>query len=343
MNGEVTLRMATPADSHLPTYDFTKLSAINTCPRWGIIRYSKHLRVDGSNRRNMALEAGTMMHQCFSVIRLWQLGYAQGHMDLMRYHGERLFGPARWRDIAGTDYADDGPRTMALNCLASSGWEDDPEDRKRTYANLETSLLYYIQRWDHARYPVWIRDQSDPTSDVGIEIAFDMVVRRGNVPVMRYTGRVDGIHYDPSGRLLVQENKTASRINEAWRMAFSTSHQVTGYCVAAGLFTHQPVERAMVMGISIPLPRTLSDGLAVEPLRRDARMWQQWADWVTHTVATHDRYADAPLDAPMYTHACSRYFAPCMLIPLCYADEDEQRRAYDELVTDEWSPLEEAH
>ena len=37
----ISTRMATEDDAHLPAYDHTKLSAVNTCPTYGIIRYSE--------------------------------------------------------------------------------------------------------------------------------------------------------------------------------------------------------------------------------------------------------------------------------------------------------------
>ena len=64
-------RMATDEDKHLPTYDHTKLSAINTCPTWGILRYTHHKKMPGSSRA-MALAAGSAAHDAFSAVRLYQ-------------------------------------------------------------------------------------------------------------------------------------------------------------------------------------------------------------------------------------------------------------------------------
>ena len=64
-----SFEMATEADQVLPTYDHTKLSAINTCPTWGILRYDMHKQMPGQGRA-LALEAGSAMHECFAFIRL---------------------------------------------------------------------------------------------------------------------------------------------------------------------------------------------------------------------------------------------------------------------------------
>lgn len=344
---EVGIRLAGEADNALSAFDFTKLSAVNSCPRYGILRYTKH-KVMSTGVRAMALEAGTALHQCFSAIRLWQLGYVQGHVALMQYHGTRLFGADRWAVIHGAMERAEGDaisslRNGALECLDSSGFTDDPDDKRRTYSSLETSLLYYCQRWDHARYPVWIRDITDPSSDVGIEIPFAVVIEGGGVPLFRYTGRIDGIHTDKGGELIIQENKTAARLNIAWKMAFNTSHQVTGYAIAASLFSGQMIDKGIVLGLSIPIPRTVSDGLAMEYVTRPPHAKRQWLEWLMHTVQLHNTFQHAPLEAPMYTASCNRYFSPCQFIPLCAGDAEEQAIILDELHHDEWSPLHEAH
>ena len=41
-NVKASFRLATEQDIDLETYDHTKLSAINTCPTFGILRYQMH-------------------------------------------------------------------------------------------------------------------------------------------------------------------------------------------------------------------------------------------------------------------------------------------------------------
>ena len=57
----LNMRMATDEDAHLPVYDHTKLSGINTCPTYGILRYSMH-KVMPNSKRALALEAGSTSH-----------------------------------------------------------------------------------------------------------------------------------------------------------------------------------------------------------------------------------------------------------------------------------------
>src|SRR3954467_12133141 len=93
------LRLTTADDMHLETFDHTKLSAVNVCPTWGILRYQMHKRMPGDGR-SMALEAGSAMHECFSFIRLVSLvnqfdGRPDFQGQIWQHHGTRLFGAER--------------------------------------------------------------------------------------------------------------------------------------------------------------------------------------------------------------------------------------------------------
>jgi hypothetical protein len=202
---------------------------------------------------------------------------------------------------------------------------------------MEESALVYIDRWRWDQ-PVWIRDAHDPCGDVGIEIPFDMVVEL-DTRTFRLTGRIDGIHSHFDG-LRLHENKTAARLNDAWQMSFNMSSQITGYCVAASVFTQQQVTRADVIGLSIPMPRTYEyGGYLRDTYNRYDYHFERWLQWLEHTIALDTEYTDNPYDAPCYTHSCNRYFRPCAFIPFCDASNDEQHEIVAEMVHDEWTPL----
>jgi hypothetical protein len=351
------LELATEHDlERLQKFDYTKLSAVNMCPTWGITRYSLHKAMPGGGR-SMALEAGSAMHECFAAIRLVQLGHPEGQdlYNLMCYHGSRMFGADRWAMMLGGWNSGDitsATKSVALECLASAGYVDDPFDKRRTYINLETALLYYIQRWDHKRYPIWVRDITDTISDVGIEIPFavkitcmgDQSLVKYGVVVEKefiYTGRIDGLHLTgpDSNECMIQENKTAARLDDAWRMSFDMSHQVTGYAVAASLFSNTYIKRGLVIGLSIPLPKYAHEGMAMESVKREDFMKARWLDWMHYTVSVHDKYKDDVLNAPQHTHSCNRYFRPCSLIPFCASDDTERADILNQMVEEEWSPL----
>lgn len=356
----VSVRLATEADSHLDTYDNTKLTAANTCPTWGITTYQMHKAISEGGRA-MALEAGSAMHEMFAAVRLWQLWKHdlkehdlpfypdddKGIPMLVYHHGLRLFGRDRFEGMLEEIREGEDERTNCINfCLQSlysSGFYDDPFDKRRTMSNLEEAAIMYIDRWDFKRNPIWIRDINDPESDVGIEIAFDLVItfvlHSGEIKEFRFTGKLDGLHIRDTA-LRVGENKTASRLDDAWRQSFEMSSQITGYALAGSVFTQQPIEKAIVWGLAIPLPKTYDNGgLVVEYVNRPSHMLARWFDWFYHSVSMYEDFRNNPQAAPKYTHSCNRYFRSCALIPFCTADDEEQSLILGEMVHKEWSPL----
>lgn len=353
----IRVRLATEDDQHLPSYDNTKLTAINTCPVWGIVRYAKH-KTFPTNSRAMALEAGGAMHEVFAALRLYQLiyhtlpalGVEQSIIDQsLTFNGHRLFGEDKFEGaLRPALETEEDERTRKLNfCLAAlyaAGFYDDPADRRRTLSNLEEAAILYIERFDLDRKQIWVRDPFDPQSDVGIEIAFDLVIEfefeDGIVRSYRFVGKFDGLEVK-DGEIMVGENKTASRLDEAWRMSFELASQVTGYMLAASVWTQQNVRKAYVYGVQIPQPRS-SDigGLSNEFVTRQDYHFARWFGWFLHTVDIAERYGDDPVNAPRYTHSCNRYFRPCNFIAFCASDEEDQRLILEqEMVVDEWSPL----
>lgn len=330
------------------TYDNTKLSAINTCPTWGIVRYTHH-KTFSTSERALALDAGKAAHDGFAAIRLYQLAYEEGHMELAQFHATRLFGSERAGRLFSVVKADRSHTTnrinMGVEAVLSSGYYDDPRDRRRTLDNISESVMFYAQQWDSARYPIWIRDES-PTSDVGIEIAFSFLVEfhhGDTVETVRICGKIDGIHTDPkqNNSVVIHENKTGARIDDAWLAQWTMSHQITGYGIAASVFTDNPVWRAVVLGLQLPLPRASHEGLRIETVNRTQDMVSAWLRWVYHTHKLHQEHVDDPANAPRYTHSCNRYFRPCSFLALCTAPQEEQNQIIEEMVIEEWNPLHE--
>jgi hypothetical protein len=343
----VSVRMATAEDSHLPAYDNTRLVAINTCPTWGILRYQMHKSMSAPGNRQMALEMGSAAHEVFAAVRLWQLKSYQSKDDLADYHGPRLFGATRYAQMLSSVDNREDPRTQSLafclSALETSGFYDDPSDRRRTMTNLEEGCIAYIDRWDWNRMPVWIRDEDDTHSDIGIELPFDIVLQfvleDCRVFSFRFVGKADGLH-TRNGELILHENKTASRLDEAWRQSFLLSSQITGYCLALGVFAQGGIEKAEVYGMSIPLPKNYDfGGIVRESVSRHSHHFERWFAWFLHTALLDQQYKDDPFNAPKYTHSCNRYFRPCSMIPFCDSEDEEQQGMVIEMYTDEWSPL----
>lgn len=339
-------------EKHLQWFDNTRLTAIATCPRWGLIRYMEN-KAMSLNGRAMALEAGSACHEFFAAVRLYQLGYVQGHMEHMLYKAAKLFGdkfvnmlnhvPHTHKYKQG-DWSQEALR-FCLEALYQSGFYDDPDDRYRTMSNLEAACIGYFDRWNFDSRPVYVHDVNDPKAFVGVEDSFDVVVdfEDGITEKVRFTGRIDGVHV-LNGQIIPDENKTTSRINDAWSQSFHTSHQVTGYDVAVSTLLNLPVMSSRVLGLAIPRPVNGLNAIEFIDVQRNEHDVANWINWFKHLVQLWQKHKDDPVEAPMFTHSCNRYFRPCSFIPLCASTSPEERRNVlaNEMVTQEWSPLDEA-
>ena len=360
-------RMATEDDAHLPAYDHSCLSAINVCPTWGILRYSMHKRMPGSNR-SMALEAGSAAHEAFAAVRWYQYSRFQCDTDEARTsaekQGPRLFGTEeRFRRmldvISDTTTHRTNTINFAIEALESCEFYDDIGDSRRTISNISESLIAYIDAYDMKRYPIWVRDSDDPNTDIGIEIPFDIVVeiqwRDKDTPAenpllnsrkdvnskcqVRFTGKLDGLHYNKD-ELIIIEEKTGARLDDSWLSQWVLSHQITGYCLAATTFTGLSCNHALVSGMRIPIGKVPAEGIRKEYVPRSPLMFEKWANWFVTTIDTINKYADSVVDAPMFTHSCNRYFRSCSFLSFCACDTvEEKEQIIEEMEDDEWNVL----
>jgi hypothetical protein len=140
----------------------------------------------------------------YDLYQLWKYDAPEELREaFILHHGASLYGADKFENMRAHLLTDEDERTQCINfCLEAlygSGYYDDPSDRRRTMSNLEEAAILYIDRWDFHRHPIWIRDKNDPTSDVGIEVAFDLVItytyESGRVREYRFIGKFDGIQW----------------------------------------------------------------------------------------------------------------------------------------------------
>lgn len=345
----------TNAEVHgsLPMYDHTTLNSVNTCPRYGVIRRVHHLTPSAPGSRAMALEAGKAAHEAFAAVRMWQVDQVQGYTDHADYWGRRLFRDAYddMRHIAHGNIETDRQAAFVnymLTAFEASGFYDDPDDKRRTVTNIEEALIVYADRVN-LRRDIYIHDINDPTAPIGVEMPVDVVVSMYDkshddlVLQIRYVGRADGLCWLTPDTLALEDNKTASRINDAWTLSQWTSHQFTGYCVGISAMINRPIEDGMIHGLAIPLPRSYDyGGIVTEYVKRTEAHTMQWLAWILHTVQIIDTWRDDPVNAPMNTGSCNKFFRPCSMIPLCAAETAGEREdIMDQMHKDEWNPLDE--
>lgn len=184
MQNATYLARKSPEHSTLRPYSHSILSAINTCPIWGVIRYG-HRKQHESDARAMALEYGAAAHEVFAAIYLWQVGFVQNLPEHMHHHAARIFGNrGRFTEALKTKDKEpdshDALVSLGFNILHSGTFYDDPWDNIRTVNNLEVGIIKYVENVlpNMPNWPIWIADISDPTSMIGIECAFDIELER---------------------------------------------------------------------------------------------------------------------------------------------------------------------
>lgn len=350
----VDIRVTTEEDRALlgehNWYDYSKTSDIAQCPTYGIVTHSLGKRMKGSGRQ-MALEAGSAAHEVFCASRILQL-VDQGFIQHAEYHGMQLFGETRFEQmLEHLSTVDERKRRFdfCLEALYSSGFTDDDMDKKRTIGNIEETCMVYLDEYDYDRFPVWVSDPDDPTSMVGAENGIDIVVEftfnNGEKYLIRWVGKVDGIHVDKKHNYIVlNENKTSGRLSDAWRNSFMTSHQLTGYCVAMSAITEQAIENVDVYGSCLPVPRSYTGSGAVTRIpekRTQEDYYPEWLGWILFHTQVDKQYGtmEKVFDAPRNTHACNRYFSTCSLMPFCATPRQDRMGVLEDMEEHRWSPL----
>lgn len=335
INDQLSIRMTEPHERDMFQYSYSIMEAILTCPVYGLIRYYK--RKYYPTKRQLPLEAGSTMHDVFAAVRVWQLFRKQGLKEHFMFHGRRLFNttetPTRfensWKELKGNER--DELLSFCYKILNSSDYYDDPDDRVRTIANMEETTTRYVdemlERMD--ANPIWVADLDDPTAPVGIEIPFDMVVTYKGRSV-RYIGTIDGIvtQLKFPGTAMLDENKTASRLDEAFRESFEVKQQPNAYILFAKMISGLDIFKARILGVKLKQTRSSEDFLPFIVEREEHQM-VAWARSLFFCSEIVDRYGDDPLDAPQFTHSCNRYFRACSFVSLCAADPEDARDIYE--------------
>lgn len=347
-NETISIRWTAPHEKEQFAYSHSKVEAILTCPVWGLVRYVHNLYYPNA-KRAMALEAGGIMHDVFAACRLWQLLRLQNLPAHFEYHAIRLFGEDRfkaaWKPIP--DSHRDELISFCFRILNSGDFYDDPEDGVRTMANMETTIIRYVDERmkTFAANPIWVEDENDPTKRVGIEQVFDVIITYRGI-ALRYIGTIDGIVCPTRlntgttlAEAVIDENKTASRLDETWRKSYMVKSQPTGYIAVARMITSLVVTQVRMIGCKVKQTRSSEDIQAFIEEREDWQIYK-WVQSLHHAHSIVEQYRDRPLDAPQYTHSCSRYFRPCSFIDMCAANPEDQQLMYVTMVKGPLSPSE---
>lgn len=318
------------------------------CPTWGIVHGQKRY---ASASRSMALEAGELMHKVFAMCRIWQLWRKQGLKDHAIAAGVRIFGWDAWKEIVekGKRYAErDELLALCFGVLHSSSWVDDPKDNIRTMSNMEVATIEYVDERLRAmdQFPVWVANEFDSNTKVGIEQVFDVVMQYEDDYKLRYIGTIDGlvIDKDRDNTPTLEDNKTASRIDSAFQNSLHMKYQFTGYLACSTAVFGIQVFEGRVLAVKIKRTNT-GENYASLPISRDydaIAKWGQDVRWFVENL--YEPFGDKGYeDAPRFTHSCNRYFRPCSLIPFCSDTPEGREIAFEqEMVPADHSPSERA-
>lgn len=321
------------------------MTDICQCPTWGVVHAQRQFE---TNARAMALEAGGVMHEAYGALRIWQLEHIQGLPKHALETAKRIFGAKRWKTILSgvKAYSDEREHLLELlfATLHSAGWYDDPNDNVRTMSNMEMSAIKYVdERFPYLEnWPIYVADKKNPRCIVGIEQPFDIVLHYADGKKVRVIGTIDGlVTKSVTGDYYIDENKTASRLDDGWRQSFEMSHQITGYCAATTTVFGFTVLNARVTGAKIKPTNRGEDVLPIE-ISRDESAIRHWGRWVRYCDDTWLRYKDDYENAPRFTHSCNRYFRPCSLISFCADSPQGRKEQWDQMVPADLSPSERA-
>ena len=337
----------TTKDEHgsMPYVTSSMVEAVVTCPKWGIVHNVLRKRFT-TGYRQMALEAGSLMHEVFSVYNLYQIAKTQNLLDHAVHHGQILFPNGRFdalnfTSIVNGDYSQMRMlEKLAYTVIGSSDFYDEVTDKNRTLANLEHCSIelanYFLM--NHVNFPIWIKDLNDPTKEIGIEksldVVFDICLGDNTIRSLRFIGLADVLYHRVNGEVKLGEYKTTSSMNDGWTEAFRTRNQLSAYYGALGAHFDNVAEEIILTGSTIPVRKTT---VSVQHFNVD-RTEQSVFDFLRTALFAMDQinaYKDNPVIAPMFTHSCNRYFRPCALLDLCTAEVSDQYVMLEQMKIDE--------
>jgi hypothetical protein len=336
-----SVRPTTPDEiaNNIPYVTSSMIEAVNTCPKWGII-HNVHNRHFVTGYRQMALEAGSLMHDILAVLNFYQVGIVQQLPDHMRHHAQNHLGKDRWSYITTQDkpFAATTEQLtlerLMYNAIASSDYYDDPNDKVRTLSNLEHCGLELVTYWlmNFNNKNIYVSNPDNPTAPIGIEMSLDVVFSwQGHS--LRFIGMIDSLFkHAVTGRVTPGDYKTTANMNDAWREALKTRHQFSAYWGALHAYFEPSdiSDNFLVIGTSIPVRKTSMPNIHL-PIYRDYYTVLDFLKTAMFSLDIIDRFRDIPTQAPMFTHSCSRYFRPCSLIDLCASSPDDQEVMFDQM------------
>lgn len=206
-----------------------------------------------------------------------------------------------------------------------------PVGSNKTLPRLIGALRYYFEQWPLGE------DGLEPVKD-GIECSFTVplpIMHPETGLPLQYGGRFDMLATDSNGRYYIVDEKTASKLGEAWYAQWDLDSQMSGYIWA----TKQKVDAevmAQIRGISI----LRNDYGHVEvPIVRTNWMLEEWQEQLLHDVERMIRCYKAKWFDKALNGQCVAYGRDCDYKKLCMSPSPE-RLIGGHYKVEVWNPLE---
>lgn len=200
--------------------DISLMKEAMSCPMKGYIQLIKQ---KGAEVKSLALECGSLCHNCYALTRLFML-----YVDLMNKGGENVCQvvdkieaitgyPFKLNyDCIRYDYA----FVIVLDYLDKCNY-DSGNDKRRTLKNIKDAIVEFIK--------VTIEDMKvyEIYNDkfIGVEHKFTYEYKGNTV-----FGTIDAVYkVRESGMIVVVENKTTSSLTDAYLIQYNNSYQCTNY------------------------------------------------------------------------------------------------------------------
>ena len=336
--------------------DFSTMNNVSSCAFRGIVSSVLGKQLNDTPERNMALEAGDLCHKVYAVWRALSIKdedlqdiYVKKFLKQVVPDMDNELFDKEVEELVGRSITCLTPLAEMMVyadwIIEHSGYYDDEKDKKRTIENIRTSLMAYGSNFLELvkEEPVWI---SEDRTKVGIELPFEkhLIIKYIEDGVekekdIQFIGKIDGIHVHPNRKLIIHENKTASRLDDSWLAQWYMSHQITGYCLAASNFVGEFIDQARVLGMQIPVPKMSGYAFRTDRVDRPTHFIENWAKWVLTQAKTIEEYKDCPEKAIMNTRSCCAFYSTCPLMCICTLPEDERKQTIVQMPVKKWSPL----
>lgn len=291
---------------NFPVYiDNSMRKAFSECPTRFMHRYCENLVVV---QPNVDLHFGA----CF----------AKGLEEARKYF---------WVTFPGCDTVD-AIQAGINEAVIAWGTFQSPMLSNKTKDRLIRAILYYFDQW------MLGEDGLTPVKD-GIESSFEI-----ELPIMHpetgfpllYVGKRDMLATDVNGRYYVVDEKTTSKLGEAWYSKWDLDAQTTGYIWSVKQEKSDVEVMAQIRGISI----LRNDyGHAEVPIVKSNWQLEQWHEQLLHDVERMIRCWKAQWFDQALNDQCTAYGRACDYKKLCMSMQPDKRIEGNYKV-EVWNPIE---